>query len=47
MMAIFGWETARMAALYAKKASQKKLAGDAMHLLVPTAFSSKMPHSEG
>jgi integrase len=35
MMAIFGWSTADLAAHYSKTASQKKLAGDAMHLLVP------------
>ena len=35
MMAIFGWTTADLAAHYSKKASQKKLAGDAMHLLIP------------
>ncbi|MGC1862816.1 MAG: site-specific integrase [Methylocystis sp.] len=35
LMAIFGWETARLAAYYSKAADQKKLAKDAMHLLVP------------
>jgi integrase len=34
MMAIFGWETEKLAAHYSKKASQKKLAGTAMHLLL-------------
>jgi len=34
MMAIFGWETTQLAAHYSKKADQKKLAGDAMHLLI-------------
>jgi integrase len=34
LMAIFGWETAKMAEHYIKDASQPKLAGDAMHLIV-------------
>lgn len=34
LMAIFGWETAKMAEHYIKEASQEKLAGDAMHLVV-------------
>ncbi len=33
MMAIFGWDSPAQALYYAKKASQKKMAGDAMHLL--------------
>jgi len=35
MMAIFGWSSGDLAAYYSRKASQKKLAGAAMHLLVP------------
>jgi integrase len=34
LMAIFGWETAKMAEHYIKDANQKKLAGGAMHLIV-------------
>ncbi len=34
-MAIFGWSSGDLAAYYSRKASQKKLAGAAMHLLVP------------
>ena len=34
MMAIFGWEAPSLAAHYSKAASQKKLAGDAIHLLI-------------
>jgi len=34
LMAIFGWETAKMAEHYIKEASQEKLAGSAMHLVV-------------
>jgi hypothetical protein len=35
MMALFGWDSPRLAAHYAKAASQKKLAAPAMHLLIP------------
>jgi integrase len=35
IMAIFGWTSPQIAALYVKKADQKKLAKDAMHLIVP------------
>lgn len=34
MMAIFGWDSPKLAAYYAKKANQKKMAGEAMHKLV-------------
>lgn len=34
LMAIFGWETAKMAEHYIKEASQQKLAGSAMHLVI-------------
>jgi integrase len=34
LMAIFGWSDPDMAALYTKKARQKRIAGDAMGLLV-------------
>jgi integrase len=44
LMAIFGWKTARMAALYIKKASQKALAANAMHLLVPEQIRLKLSH---
>jgi hypothetical protein len=33
MMAIFGWSTSALAAYYAQKANEKKLAGSAVHLL--------------
>lgn len=33
MQAIFGWDTAKMAEFYRKKAQQKRLAGDAMKLI--------------
>jgi integrase len=36
LMAIFGWQTAKEAARYTKKANKKRMAGDAMYLLVPT-----------
>jgi integrase len=35
LMAIFGWEDAKLAVAYTRSASRKKLAGDAMHLMVP------------
>jgi integrase len=37
LMAIFGWASGKQAAHYSKTANQKKLAGDAMHLLDPDA----------
>lgn len=33
LMAIFGWDTLRMAELYTRRADQERLAGDGMHLL--------------
>ena len=35
LMAIFGWESPKQAALYTRKADRRRLAGDAMHLLDP------------
>ena len=35
LMSIFGWESPAQAALYTRKANRKRLAGDAMHLLIP------------
>lgn len=35
LMAIYGWESPAQAALYTRKANRKRLAGDAMHLLMP------------
>lgn len=35
LMAIFGWENPKQAAEYTKKARRKKLAQNAMHLLIP------------
>ena len=35
LMAIYGWESPKQAALYTRKANRKRLAGDAMHLLIP------------
>lgn len=37
LMAIYGWESPKQAALYTRKASRKRLIGDAMHLIVPAA----------
>lgn len=36
LMAIYGWASPKEAARYTRKADRKKLAGDAMHLVVPT-----------
>lgn len=33
LMAIYGWESPKQAALYTRKANRRKLAGEAMHLL--------------
>ena len=35
LMAIYGWESPKQAAIYTRKADRKRLAGDAMHLLIP------------
>lgn len=35
LMAIFGWTTRKQTTLYTKKADRKRLAGEAMHKLVP------------
>jgi integrase len=35
LMSIYGWENTKQADLYTKKANRRKLAGDAMHLVVP------------
>ncbi|MEW5994981.1 MAG: hypothetical protein AB1744_11380 [Candidatus Zixiibacteriota bacterium] len=35
LMAIFGWESPKQAALYTRKANRKRLAAAATHLLIP------------
>jgi integrase len=35
LMAIFGWDSPKQAGHYTRKVSRKRLAGDAMHMLVP------------
>lgn len=35
LMAVYGWESPKQAALYTRKANRKRLAESAMHLLVP------------
>lgn len=40
LMAIYGWESPKQAALYTRKANRRKLAGAAMHLLVPEPEST-------
>jgi integrase len=45
LMAMFGWSTEKMAVLYTKKASRKKLASDAGALLLPAQTENpKVPH---
>ena len=34
LMAMFGWESVKQAMHYAQAADQKRLAGDAMHLMI-------------
>ncbi len=48
LMAIYGWESPKQAALYTRKANRKKLAGAAMHLLIPEQkMDVKCPTFEG
>ena len=35
LMAIFEWDSPKQAALYTRKANRKRLAAEAMHLLIP------------
>ena len=35
-MSIYGWESPKQAALYTRKVNRRRLAFDAMHLLVPS-----------
>jgi hypothetical protein len=42
LMAIYGWESPKQAAHYTRQANRKKLAGDAMHLLVPGTEEQKI-----
>jgi integrase len=41
LMAMFGWDSLKQAARYTEKANRNKLAGDAMHLLVPGHTENK------
>ena len=41
LMAMFGWDSPKQAALYTKAANRKKLTGDAMHLKVPDQKTNK------
>lgn len=36
LMALYGWESPKQAAVYTRKANRKRLSGDAMHLVVPS-----------
>lgn len=41
LMAIFGWTSGKQATAYTRAANRKKLAGDAMHMLVRTAVPTQ------
>lgn len=41
LMSIFGWQTLQQAELYTRAAEQKRLAGSAMHLILPTAAQNE------
>lgn len=41
LMAIYGWESPKQAAVYTRKANRRRLAGDAMHLIAPPAEPAK------
>jgi integrase len=41
LMAIYGWESPKQAAIYTRKANRKRLAGDAMHLLISEQDENK------
>jgi integrase len=43
LMAIFGWKTIKQAEIYTQKADQKRLAGVATRLLVPSHFGTGDP----
>ncbi|MDR3461465.1 MAG: tyrosine-type recombinase/integrase [Beijerinckiaceae bacterium] len=43
MMAIFGWTDNRMAARYSRKANQKRIAGDSMHLISRRRDTAEAP----
>lgn len=48
LMAIYGWESPKQAALYTRKANRKRLVGDAMHLVVPNQNENELlPLSSG
>ena len=41
LMAIYGWDSPKQAALYRRKANKKKLAATAMHLVEPERTENK------
>ena len=41
LMSIFGWETAKQAGVYTRKANRKRLAKEGMHFLVPKAENKR------
>ncbi len=47
-MAIYGWESPKQAALYTRRADRRRLAGDAMRLVVPEQkMDTSVPLSKG
>jgi integrase len=47
LMAIYGWRSSKMAAHYTEAANQKKMAADAMHLIVPSLPPTPLISSSG
>jgi hypothetical protein len=46
-MSIFGWDSPKQAALYTRKVNRRRLASDAMHLLVPSVPPSSTDKGGG
>lgn len=46
LMAIYGWESPKQAAVYTRKANRRRLAGDAMHLIAPAKSGTVLSHPE-
>lgn len=47
LMAIYGWESPKQAALYTRKVNRRRLAFDAMHLLVPNVPPTRTVPASG
>ncbi len=44
LMALYGWESPKQAAVHTRKANRKRLSGDAMHLVVPSKKRTSPSH---